>query len=247
MIALPARAKLNLDLRVVRKLPDGFHELETTMQAIDLHDLIEISKAPQTELEVTGIAITAGDENTVLKAIHALEAAAGEKLPAHIRLHKRIPPGSGMGGASADAATAMRALTELYGLDIDLLPLAERIGADVPFFLRGGRAVARGRGELLTALPAGNEWFAIAWPGIELSTAAVYRAWDEVNGSDLFPAAAHVDHRVADFAKRLGGDWSMTGSGSAFFKRCHSEQEARKAIAALGAWTVVAQAVGPWA
>lgn len=246
MIALPARAKLNLDLRVVRKLPDGFHELETTMQAIDLHDLIQIEKAPRTELELTGLDIAAGDENIVLKAQSALEAAAREKLPARIHLHKRIPPGSGMGGASSDAATTLRALQLLYRLDIDLHAPAEKIGADVPFFLSGGRAIARGRGELLIPIPVADEWFAIAWPGIELSTAAVYRAWDEVNGSDLMPAAAHVDHRIADFAWHLGTGWQMTGSGSAFFKRCSGEQDARKTIATLETWTAVARAIGPW-
>lgn len=250
-IALPARAKLNLDLHVLGKMPDGFHELDTTMQAIDLHDMLEITPAEQTKLTTTGIQLSDETENSVLKAQRELEIAADRKLAAHLHLHKRIPPGSGMGGASSDAASALRGLKLIFGLDIDLQPVAERVGADVPFFLYGGRMQAKGRGEHLTPQPVQPAWFAIAWPGIELSTAAVYRAWDQMTHSSganlLTEAAFRVDSRVKDFATRLGPGWQMTGSGSAFFKKCKSEVDARQIAANLDSWTAVTHAIGPWA
>src|SRR4029077_8349671 len=105
------------------------------------------------------------------------------------------------------------------------------IGADVPFFLAGGSALAQGTGEHLTSLPTEPAWFAIAWPGIELSTAGVYGAWAETRGQPpnvLRRAAQRVDGRIKDFADSLGAEWQMTGSGSAFFKRCATKEEAHR-------------------
>jgi 4-diphosphocytidyl-2-C-methyl-D-erythritol kinase len=120
----------------------------------------------------------------------------------------------------------------------------------VPFFLAGGTARAEGRGERLTRLPTAPAWFAIAWPAIELSTASVYLAWDEVQGeapNHLRRAAERAEPRIVDFAQRVGGGWQMTGSGSAFFLRCTDDEQARKATASLDCWTAVTHAVGPWA
>lgn len=221
------------------------------MQAIDLHDLVVVvAPAPGTSLTTDGLAAPSGIDNTVLRAQAALEAAARRALPAHFHVHKRIPPGSGMGGASSDAAAALVALKTLYRLDVELAPVALEIGADVPFFLQGGRARAEGRGERLTPLRAEPAWFAVAWPRVELSTASVYRAWDEVRGegsNQLRRAAEHVDARVRDFARSLGPGWEMTGSGSAFFKQCESEADARRATAPLDCWTAVTWSVGRWA
>ena len=241
---------MNLDLKIVGRLPDGFHELVTTMQAIALHDLVMVAPAAETSLTADGLTVPQGSENSVLKAHAALEAAARRALPARFHLHKRIPPGSGMGGASSDAAAALVALKTLFRLDVDLAPVALEAGADVPFFLSGGRARAEGRGERLTPMSDEPAWFAIAWPRIELSTASVYRAWDDVKGegsNDLQRAAEHVDARVRDFARNLGDEWQMTGSGSAFFKRCASEAEAQGAAATLECWAAVTSAVARWA
>lgn len=251
-LALPARAKLNLDLEVIRRTDDGFHDVRTTIQAIDLHDLLQITPAAETTLTTSGlpVAATSAHDNTVLKAHHAFETALGRAIPTHFHLHKRIPPGSGMGGASSDAAAALRGLAALHRLDADLGALAASIGSDVPFFLAGGTARAEGRGERLTRLPTTPAWFAIAWPGIELSTASVYVAWDEVKGespNQLQRAAERADPRIVDFAQRLGPRWHMTGSGSAFFLRCTDGGEARRAAASLDCWTAVGRAVGPWA
>lgn len=256
-LALPARAKLNLDLEVVARRDDGFHDLRTTYQAIDLHDLLVMEKAETntTTLTTSGLEPRPAQpmRNTVLVAHELLEKRSGRALPTAFHLHKRIPPGSGLGGASSDAAAALRGLVALHRLDpaIDLSAIAAQIGADVPFFLHGGAARAEGRGERITPIDAGaTSWFAIAWPGIELSTADVYRAWDEVKGvgpNQLRRAAEKVAPQLREFAAGLGGGWQMTGSGSAFFLRCATEAEAAGATRRCSCWTAVAQSIGPTA
>lgn len=249
-IALPARAKLNLDLAVLGRRDDGFHDVRTTLQAIDLHDLVILEPAAETTLTTSGLEIKATASNTCTNAHAALEGAAGRRLPVRIHLHKRIPPGAGMGGASSDAATTLKGVAALHGLQVDLGPIAELIGADVPFFLTGGTAVAEGRGDRLTPIPTQAAWFAIAWPEVELLTPDVYRAWDETPGeppNQLANAAFRVAPRLQEFAASLGAGWQMTGSGSAFFKLCATENEAHAATSQIKCWRTVAQAVGAWA
>lgn len=220
------------------------------MQSVALHDLLEAEPATSTTLEIAGLSVPQAADNIVLKAHAAMEHAVGRKLPTHFRLHKRIPPGAGLGGASTDAAAALRALKIVHVLDTDITKIAHGVGADVPFFIAGGSALAEGTGDRLSPLPTQHAWYAIAWPRIELSTATVYGAWDEVKGeppNELRKAAERADLRLRDFAESLGGEWQMTGSGSAFFKRCASEEAALKAIATLDCWTAVTYSVGPWA
>jgi len=245
-LAVPARAKLNLDLEVIGRRPDGYHDLRSTMQTIELHDLLLVEPAAQTALSVSGLGVRSND-NSVLKAHAALERAANRTLPAAIHLEKRIPPGSGMGGASSDAAATLHGLKAIFKLDLGLEPIAAEIGSDVPFLLHGGAALVEGRGEKVTPIDTTTPaWFAIAWPGIELSTQSVYRAWDEVGGQDLRRAAEHVEPRLKDFATMLGEGWRMTGSGSAFFKPAATENEARVAIRGLDCWTAVTRAMERW-
>jgi 4-diphosphocytidyl-2-C-methyl-D-erythritol kinase len=270
-IALPARAKLNLDLAVLGRRADGFHDVRTTLQAIDLHDLITLTKSDRTALTTSGLTVSTTQDNSVLKALAALEKATRQQMPTRIHLHKRIPPGAGMGGASSDAAAALRGLAALHHVTADLPALARQLGMDVPFFLAGGTVIAEERGDHLMPIPTQPAWFAIAWPGIELLTPDVYRAWDEMNkspgtspppsggelgwgrgqvGNHLTKAAMLVEPRLQEFAASLGRDWQMTGSGSAFFRCCTDEQPAREfasALVPLKCWTAVAQAVGAWA
>jgi 4-diphosphocytidyl-2C-methyl-D-erythritol kinase len=250
-LVVPARAKLNLDLAVLRRTDDGFHEVRTHIQAVELHDLLELTPADLTTMTLTGKHLPDEKDNSVLKAHAAMQKEARRELPTRFHLDKRIPPGSGMGGASSDAAAALRGLKAIHNLkEIDIARIASSIGADVPFFITGGAAIAEGRGERLTPVAIEHEWFAIAWPGIELSTADVYRAWDEVSGdgaNQLRKAAGHVDPRVQDFAMRLGEEWQMTGSGSAFFLRCPDEESAHKATAKLDCWKVVTRSFEAWA
>ena len=257
-IALPARAKLNLDLAILGRRSDGFHDVRTTLQAIDLHDLVTVTKAEQTTLTTSGLHITNPGENSVLKALAALEHATNRQLPTRMHLHKRIPPGSGMGGASSDAAAALKALAALHNVTADLDAIARALGADVPFFLTGGTAFADERGDHLTPIPTQPQWFAIAWPGLELPTPGVYRAWDAIDRpqsnepNQLTEAAMSIEPRLRDFANALNSHqngWQMTGSGSAFFLRGAGEQAAHETVAGLKSlkcWTAIAQAVGGW-
>jgi 4-diphosphocytidyl-2-C-methyl-D-erythritol kinase len=251
-LALPARAKLNLDLEVLDRQDDGFHRIRTRLQAIDLHDLVLMTPADETTLTTSGLPFAGASDSSVIKAHRAVEEAAGLHLPTRFHLHKRIPPGAGLGGASSDAAAVLRGLVTMNLLTVDVAEIAGRLGADVPFFIAGGAAVAEGRGELLTPAEVEPAWFALAWPGIELPTAAVYRAWDEVKTDSqdinhLARAAAHVEPRIREFAARLGGGWQLTGSGSAFFKRCDDFAEARRVTAGMDCWTGVTHPVGRWA
>ncbi len=149
-VALPARAKLNLDLHVIKRRPDGFHEIRTHMQSVALHDLLLAAPAEHTTFAADGLRVPAGPDNIVLKALEALEGATGRRLPTDFKLHKRIPAGAGLGGASTDAATALRAVKAIHGVDVSLAEVAQRVGADVPFFLAGGSALAEGTGDDLT-------------------------------------------------------------------------------------------------
>lgn len=241
---LPAHAKVNLDLAVVGRRPDGYHEVRTTLQAISLHDLLTVERAESTTL-VGGV-----QDDLVLRAHRALELAEGRRLPARFQLVKRIPAGAGLGGGSSDAAAALRALHRLYGLDRDLLEIAAGLGADVPFFLAGGAAVATGLGERLSPLRPFQGWYALAWPGLHLSTADVYRGWDAVGGdgaNELARAACAVEPRLAEFASMLGDGWRMTGSGSAFMRPSATRTEAEAAVAGRRCWTAVVRPVGHWA
>jgi 4-diphosphocytidyl-2-C-methyl-D-erythritol kinase len=249
-LALPARAKVNLDLEVLGRRADGLHDLRTRVQAIELHDLLEAEPADRTSLNVTGLEVKGAGRNSVLVAHQALEEVVHHSLPTRFRLHKRIPPGSGLGGASSDAAAALRALVAMHRLEVDLATVAPRVGADVTFFLRGGCALLEGSGERFTPALVRPAWFVIAWPDVELSTADVYRAWDQVGGDGpnrLRRAAAHVDRRVDDFESKLGPGWQMTGSGSAFFRACGDEGEAAAQAGKLDCWTAVTHTAEAWA
>jgi 4-diphosphocytidyl-2-C-methyl-D-erythritol kinase len=246
-VALPAHAKVNLHLRVERRRPDGMHELHTHFQALALHDLLLAEPAIRTSLE------GGHEDDLVLRALSALEAWAGRAMPTRLRLVKRIPAGSGLGGGSSDGAAAVRLLARLHRVDADLALIASELGADVPFFLRGGAAVGTGRGEHLQPVATIPGWFALAWPGFSVSTAAVYAAWDRLGGegrNELQRAAFAIEPRLCTFAAQLrarDSRWLMTGSGAAFFLHTPSSAEAERAVRGLDCWTAVTRPVGRWA
>lgn len=173
-------AKINLDLRVLHKRPDGFHELRTIFQTISLADTIAMAYEParQTVIDIEG-SIDIPD-NLIVRAAHAVLEAS--KLRAHIRftLSKRIPMGAGLGGGSSNAAAVLLALPALTGkpLPLDrLTSIGTQLGSDVPFFLQGGTALGIGRGEELFPLPAPPARTAlIAASDVHVSTPEAYRA-----------------------------------------------------------------------
>ncbi|MEA5059753.1 MAG: 4-(cytidine 5'-diphospho)-2-C-methyl-D-erythritol kinase [Candidatus Pelethousia sp.] len=153
ILTLLAPAKINLTLDVLGRLPDGYHALRSIMASINLYD--EITIAPAREISVTWEGDVCGplpENNTARRAAAAFFAQTG--LASRIHITKRIPDRAGLGGGSADAAAVLRGLQRLYGNvnDAALFSMARSIGADVPFCLMGGCALAEGIGEQLTAL-----------------------------------------------------------------------------------------------
>jgi 4-diphosphocytidyl-2-C-methyl-D-erythritol kinase len=175
---LGASAKVNLTLEVLRKRSDGYHEISTVMQAVELWDRLTVEVAESISLVTTDSSLPTDDGNLIIRAARLLRERAAVDGGALIRLDKRIPVAAGLGGGSSDAAATLWALNRLWGLRWSrarLGDLAVRIGMDVPFFLGPGRALATGRGERLRVLPrAGIHALVLVNPNFPLPTAAVY-------------------------------------------------------------------------
>ncbi len=187
-----ACAKLNLGLAVRGRRPDGMHRIHTVFASTDFCDELLVSVRPKgIELLVSGaVAVPEGEENLVWRAAALYLEAAGTEGGVQIRLVKQIPTGAGLGGGSADAAALLRALARLYPAELDLPALALRLGADVPFLLRGGLAEARGVGEQLRYLQPLQAHFVLVKPPFEVPTAAAYAALEERDyGPELDVAA----------------------------------------------------------
>ena len=202
MLSASAPAKINWTLDVLGRRPDGYHEVATVMSAISLSDEITVSSAPEWRVTVDapdGVRDElAGDENLVHRAALAFAAAYRERVrPAHIHLTKRIPLAAGLGGGSSDAATTLRLLAELHGIDDrgKLHELAASLGSDVPFFLDGGTALATGRGETLRSLPEpAVAWSVLLVPPLHLDrkTARLYSLLAHSDYSDGAHSASLV-------------------------------------------------------
>ncbi|RKO67911.1 4-(cytidine 5'-diphospho)-2-C-methyl-D-erythritol kinase [Desulfofundulus salinus] len=185
MLEALARAKINLTLDITGLLPDGYHELETVMQSIALCDRLVFSPRPQgIELQTDSPLLPSGPENLVYRAAELLQRVTGCRQGVHIFLSKNIPVAAGLGGGSADAAATLAALNQLWSLGLsreELLVLAAKLGADVPFCLVGGTVLARGKGELLTPLkPLPPLGVVLVTPPLAASTAQIYREYDRL-------------------------------------------------------------------
>ena len=182
-----ANAKVNLTLAVGTKRPDGYHEVETVMTAVDLFDTVTVSRHPgiRDELICDPPVTERPEDNLCMKALRVFFQELGVKEDfVTITLQKRIPTQAGLGGGSSDAAAVLRGLRTLYAPDMTdtrLEEMAAELGSDVPYFIRGGTAAATGRGERLAPLPPMPEcWYVIVKPEESHSTAAMYAAIDSV-------------------------------------------------------------------
>jgi 4-diphosphocytidyl-2-C-methyl-D-erythritol kinase len=177
-VVLRTSAKVNLALEVLGKRGDGYHEIATVLQAVDLFDRLKLEAADTLSLHTDDPDLPTDDGNLVIRAARLLQKAAGVEAGARIRLIKRIPVAAGLGGGSSDAAATLWGLHRLWRLrwpKARLQELAMELGMDVPFFLGSGRAVARGRGERLTVLPGGGGYaLVLVNPRVPLSTREVY-------------------------------------------------------------------------
>ncbi|MBN2428134.1 MAG: 4-(cytidine 5'-diphospho)-2-C-methyl-D-erythritol kinase [Deltaproteobacteria bacterium] len=267
-----APAKLNLCLHVVGKRPDGYHDLRMVMQRISLCDRLRICLLKEKEVRVVsrGAELPEGTANLAGRAAKQLLDLAGEKWGVAIDIEKRIPVAAGLGGGSSDAATVLMALNEMLDLRLDFNALrgqGRALGADVPFFIFGGPALAEGIGDILTDYPIGTEaHYVLVNPGFPVSTAWVYQnlvltsKGDEANlgpslrtYSDLLrllrndlEAVTVGNYPILDDVKRellgFGADGVlMCGSGPTVFGVFQNRRAASRAaveIAAKSSWQV---------
>jgi 4-diphosphocytidyl-2-C-methyl-D-erythritol kinase len=205
-VTVRAFAKINLDLRVVGKRTDGYHELRTIFQTVSLADSLDISFARSRRTEIALQDPQAIPDNLVVRAADL--ALGAMEIGGHvtIRLKKHIPMGAGLGGGSSDAAAMLLALPVLAGSEIPLerlIEIGEQLGSDVPFFLFGGRAAAIGRGTELFPLPDAPRHFGIlAAPGIHVSTAEAYSLLGRSLTKELHP------NKIGSFQSQLWGQGS---------------------------------------
>jgi len=249
----PAPAKLNLFLHIVGRRPDGYHELQTCFQFVDLCDDITLEvRADGLIRRRVDIAGVAEDADLCVRAAKALKSASLCPLGADIGVLKRIPLGGGLGGGSSDAATCLVGLNYLWGLHWtvdDLAALGLTLGADVPVFVRGRAAWAEGVGERLTPLyppmapPEAN--YLILKPNVNVPTAEVFQSPELTRNSA--PITIHgflasggrndclgvVRHRFPEVARAL--DWlsrfgpaRLTGTGACVFLACDSLDRGRE-------------------
>lgn len=195
---LNAYAKVNLTLSVLGQRSDGYHEIETVLHTIALHDSITLREAGTgVELIVHDGPVPNDQRNLVVRAAQVLREMFGVDRNVQIELTKRIPVAAGLGGGSSDAAVTLLGLVQMWKLRLDgreLMALAAKLGSDVPFFLEGGAAVARGRGERVVHLPSlPTTWMVLARPRVEISTEWAYRQITSARISARADTAAMVD------------------------------------------------------
>ena len=197
----PAPGKLNLFLHVVRRRPDGYHELQTAFQFIDLSDSIHFCQRPPGVIErIGGIPGVAAEDDLVVRAARCLGAAAAEAgVPlgqgVAIDVEKRLPMGGGVGGGSSDAATVLVALNQLWEIGFGVERLAEiglGLGADVPVFVHGRSAWAEGVGERLVPVDFPEPVYLLLQPDVAISTAEVFKAPELTRDSPVITIAGFL-------------------------------------------------------
>ena len=178
-ISLKAHAKINLHLEVLGKRSDGFHDLVSVFAPISLADELLMQRIPdKKECKVLSPLAELPVENTITRAYEEFKNFTGISEGVSVRILKRIPEGAGLGGGSSDAASVLLGLNDMFSADLkeeDLRAIALKIGSDVPFFLRNGAAVVKGRGEEIKRLSLFSDYFGILiYPGIKSATPRAY-------------------------------------------------------------------------
>jgi 4-diphosphocytidyl-2-C-methyl-D-erythritol kinase len=243
-------AKINLTLEIVGKRPDGFHELETWMLPVGLHDALEIEPASRPSFTSNFPELKGDSSNLVIRAAQFFNEATSIQTTYEIQLEKNIPIGAGLGGGSSNAAATLRLLNRLHNTPLRIArleALAAALGSDVAFFIHGQSACCKGRGELIEPRPfPGDLWVCLFKPGFGVSTAGAYRAYgvlppDRQRGTDEDTAWGRLrnDLEPAVFPKYLLlpviKEWLkkqpetlfalMSGSGSTLFAIVQNEPD----------------------
>jgi 4-diphosphocytidyl-2-C-methyl-D-erythritol kinase len=246
-----AYAKINLTLDVLGRRADGYHELATIMQTIDLSDTLCLtaSDGEQTRLICSRPELS-NDENLALRAARLVRERLGLRQGLTIELDKRIPMAAGLGGGSSDAAAVLVALQRWWQLPLsseDLLEMAAALGSDVPFFLTGGLAFCEGRGERVTPLPLSwpveMRWLILLKPAISISTAAVFRNLSPAAYTDGSHSRAVLE---ALQEKHMPQEADLHNSLEQSVLVCYPEvAQAREAMLSAGASLVRLSGSGP--
>ncbi|MBT4360684.1 MAG: 4-(cytidine 5'-diphospho)-2-C-methyl-D-erythritol kinase, partial [Candidatus Marinimicrobia bacterium] len=178
--SIAAHTKVNLALRVLSKRPDGYHDLDTVFQEMEWGDIVHFEPADKFTFSMTGLSFDDGGKNICHHAEQLFRETTGEALPVKISLEKKVPPGSGIGGGSADGAAVLKGLNRIANVPLSkqrLMELALELGADVPFFIEGGLQHGQGVGEKLEKLELGFEGFVLLIiPPIHVSTKQAFEA-----------------------------------------------------------------------
>lgn len=249
MVKKWAPAKLNIGLDIVGLREDGYHLLDTIMQTVDIFDELEFEPRDDGEviLECDSEYVPA-DDSLVVKAVRALTDKGMS-----IKMKCNIPSRAGMGAGSSDAATTLKAVNEIYCLGKtaeELETIGSRLGADVPFFIKGGRQRCQGIGEILTELKKETEYYVVVKPEDEAITKSIFSKYDEwissggkekctrdyINVLEPVTAQEHpviyeIKDKLIKYGARLA---SMTGSGTAVFGVFDSIEAAEKCIKQIG-------------
>ena len=222
-VTVLAPAKLNLALDVVGTLPNGYHDLDMVMQAIDLQERLVLRRSPYLNLRMPGSFVPVNNKNTAIKAALAFFDYIGLLAGVDITIHKAVPVRAGMAGGSADAAGVLVGMNELYGAKLsmsELCAIGATIGADVPFALMGGTCRVRGVGDLLKPLPPCPDCrFVVVMPSIGVSTPEAFQRYDQM-GSPV-----HPDCERQEAAVRAGDLAAICAAAGNALEHCSGAQE----------------------
>jgi len=229
-VTVLAPAKLNLALDVVGTLPNGYHALDMTMQAITLYERVVLRRSPYLNLRLPGSPVAPNDKNTAIKAALAFFDYTGLLAGVDITIYKNTPVRAGMAGGRADAAAVLVGMNELYGARLsmsELCALGAKIGADVPFALMGGTCRVQGVGDFIKALPpVPGCWFTVVMPDYGVSTPEAFAAYDKVGSS------IHPDCEAQESAIRAGDFDAMCAAAGNALEECSGARDTN-AIKAL--------------
>ena len=237
-------AKINWILRILGKRADGYHEVVTVLQTISLHDelTIQLSEHGPIKLSCDDPTIPTGKDNLIVKAVELLKAGFQEDFGVEIELKKRIPAMGGLGGASSNAAVTLKAISALWkSADIDIEQLGpESLGADVPFFLMGGRCAATGIGEVLKPLDDGpKQYLIVVTPNAKVSTAHAYAS---LNAATLTTSnsASILSSSLADLNSADSRQWPLCNDFERVIFEIEPEiKRAKNALLDAGAWSAL--------
>ena len=251
-LVVPAPAKVNLFLHVTGRRADGYHLLESLLVLIDWCDTIALSaRSDSAIVRVGDVAGVAETDDLAVRAAHALRDASGIRAGVTIDIEKRIPQGAGLGGGSSDAASVLLALNRMWKLGMSraaLTAIGATLGADVPFFIGGDAAIARGIGDVLMPASIPATWLALAVPSVRVPTKEIFAAmqltpmapsekmndFSEGYGRNDLEAAAKSRYAAVgaavDALAQASRNARMTGSGGCAFAVFACERDAREAL-----------------